>query len=68
MKHLIIPMLLVGGFVALATTDANAIVCAAGPYRAGCVVRPHVHPHAVVVAPRGVVVVAPRHHYHRRVY
>jgi hypothetical protein len=56
MKHLIIPLLLVGGFVALTTTEASAVVCAAGVYRAGCVA---VAPRAVVVAPRAVVV-APR--------
>jgi hypothetical protein len=72
MKHLIIPLLLVGGFVALTTTKASAVIyCAAGVYRAGCVARPVVvAPRAVVVAPRPVVVapravvVAPR----RRVY
>jgi hypothetical protein len=75
MKHLInltIPLLLVGGFVALTTTEASAVIyCAAGVYRAGCVARPVVAPRAVVVAPRAVVVaphravvVAPR----RRVY
>jgi hypothetical protein len=72
MKHLIIPLLLVGGFVALTTTEASAVVyCVAGVYRAGCVARPVVvAPRAVVVAPRPVVVapravvVAPR----RRVY
>jgi hypothetical protein len=72
MKHLIIPVLLVGGFVALTTTEASAVVyCAAGVFRAGCVARPVgvapaavvVAPAAVVVAPRAVVV-APR----RRVY
>jgi hypothetical protein len=54
---------------AFMTTSASAVVyCAAGVYRAGCVVRPVVAP--VVVAPRAVVVVprpvvvAPR----RRVY
>ena len=51
MKNLIIPMLLVGGFVALTTKEASAVIyCAAGVYRAGCVARP------VVVAPRAVVV------------
>jgi hypothetical protein len=51
MKHLIIPLLLMGGFVALTTTEASAVVCAVGVYRAGCVAaRP------VVVAPRAVVV------------
>jgi hypothetical protein len=69
MKHLIIPLSLVGGFVALTTTEASAVVyCAAGVYGAGCVARPVVAPvvvapRAVVVAPRAVVV-APR----RRVY
>jgi hypothetical protein len=70
MKHLTIPLLLVGGFVAFMTTEASAVVyCVAGVYRAGCVARPVVvAPRAVVVAPRPVVVapvvVAPR----RRVY
>jgi hypothetical protein len=54
MKRMI-PLLLVGGFIALTTTEASAVVCAAGVYRAGCVAaRP------VVVAPRRPVVVAPR--------
>ncbi len=63
MKHLIISLLLVGGFVALSTLKASAVVCARGVYRAGCagargavVVR-----RPVVAAPRGVVV-------RRRVY
>jgi hypothetical protein len=52
-KHLIIPVLLVGSFVGsfvvLTTTEANAVVCARGVYRAGCVsaggvVRPVVSP------------------------
>jgi hypothetical protein len=69
MKHLIIPMLLVGGFVALTTKEASAVIyCAAGVYRAGCVARPAgavvVAPRAVVVAPRPVVVAPVR----RRVY
>jgi hypothetical protein len=67
MKHLIIPLLLVGGFVALTTTEASAVVCAAGVYRAGCVAAPRavvVAPRAVVVAPRPVVVAPVR----RRVY
>jgi len=69
MKHLIIPLLLIGGFVALTTAEANAVVCARGVYRAGCVgaggaavvarpvVRPVVHPvaRAAVVAPRVAV-------------
>jgi hypothetical protein len=64
-KHLIIPVLLVasfvGSFVALTTTEARAVVCAAGVYRAGCV---GVRGAAVVHRPvyrRGVVV-------RRRVY
>jgi len=66
MKRLMIPLLLVGGFVVLTSTEAGAVIyCAAGVYRAGCVVRPVVvAPRAVVVAPRRAVVVAPR----RRVY
>jgi hypothetical protein len=56
MRHLMIPMLLVGGFVALTTTEASAVIyCAAGVYRAGCVARPAVG--AVVVAPGAAVVV-----------
>src|SRR5260370_31775013 len=66
MKHLIIPLLLAGGFLALSTVDASAVVCARGVYRAGCVgprgaavVRPPlVHP--VIVAPRRGGVVRPR--------
>jgi hypothetical protein len=71
MKHLMIPLLMAGSLVALTATDASAVIyCAAGLYRAGCVARPVVvapvvvAPRAVVVAPRGAVVVAPR----RRVY
>lgn len=69
MKHLAILSLLVSGFVALSTLEANAIVCARGVHRAGCVVhRPVVvAPRAVVVAPRRVVV-APRRVVRRRVY
>jgi hypothetical protein len=37
MKHVIIPLLLVGGFIALSTVQASAVVCARGVYRAGCV-------------------------------
>jgi hypothetical protein len=67
MKHVIIALLLVGGFVALSTMEASAVVCARGVYRAGCVGaggavvvgRPVAR--AVVVAPRAVVV-------RRRVY
>jgi hypothetical protein len=71
MKHLMISLLLAGGFIALSTMDASAVVCARGVYRAGCVAaggaavvaRPVVRPaaRAVVVAPRRVAV-------RRRVY
>jgi hypothetical protein len=66
-KHLIISVLLagsfVGSFVALTTTEANAIVCARGVYRAGCV-------GGVGVVRPGVrrVAVAPRVGIHRRVW
>lgn len=65
MKHVMISLLLAGGFVALNSTNASAVVCARGVYRAGCVAaggaavvaRPVVRPaaSAVVVAPRAVV-------------
>ena len=66
--HLIISLVLAGGFVALSTMEASAVVCARGVYRAGCVAgggavivrRPVVH--RAVVAPRRAVVVR------RRVY
>lgn len=68
MKHVIISLLLVGGFVALSTMEASAVVCARGVYRAGCVgagravvVGRPVAARAVVVAPRHVAV-------RRRVY
>jgi hypothetical protein len=71
MKHMIISVILVGGFIALSTMEASAVVCARGVVRAGCVAaggaavvaRPVVRPVArgVVVAPRGVAV-------RRRVY
>ena len=67
MKHAIFALFLVGGFVALSTMEASAVVCARGVYRAGCVgargavvARPVRR--AVVVAPRRGVVVR------RRVY
>ena len=67
MKHFIIPLLLVGGFVALSTMEANAVVCAAGVYRAGCVAaRPVAR--AAVVAPRAAVVAPRRVVVRRRVY
>ena len=68
MKYLTISLLLAGGFIALSTIDASAVVCARGVYRAGCVTtgggavvarRPAAR--AVVVAPRRVAV-------RRRVY
>jgi hypothetical protein len=68
MKHMIISLLLAGGFIALSTMDASAVVCARGVYRAGCVGvrgaavvvhRPVVRP--IIVAPRRAVV-------RRRVY
>jgi hypothetical protein len=63
MKHVIISLLLLGGFVAMSTLEANAVVCARGVYRAGCA-GPRgavVARRPVVGAPRGVVV-------RRRVY
>jgi hypothetical protein len=74
MNHLIIPLLLIGGFVALTTTEANAVVCARGVYRAGCVsaggaavvARPVVRP--VVRPVARAAVVAPRVAVRRRVY
>jgi hypothetical protein len=68
MKYLTISLLLAGGFIALSTIEASAVVCARGVYRAGCVAtggaavvarRPAAR--AVVVAPRRVAV-------RRRVY
>jgi hypothetical protein len=61
MKHLIISLLLLGGLVALSTMEANAVVCARGVYRAGCV-----GPHGAAVVRRPVV--APRAMVRRRVY
>jgi hypothetical protein len=61
--HLMISLLLAGGFVALSTMEASAVVCARGVYRGGGAVvvkRPVVH--RAVVAPRRAVVVR------RRVY
>jgi hypothetical protein len=65
MKHMIISVILAGGFIALSTMEASAVVCARGVVRAGCVAaggaavvaRPVVRPAArAVVAPRGVAV------------
>jgi hypothetical protein len=70
MKHLMIPVLLAASLIALSTMEANAVVCARGVVRAGCVAAgggtavvraPVVRPARAVVAPRGVVV-------RRRVY
>ncbi|SHK34759.1 hypothetical protein SAMN05444159_3045 [Bradyrhizobium lablabi] len=76
MKHLIIPLLLVGSFIAFSTMEASAVVCARGVVRAGCVAaggaavvaggaavvaRPVARPAGAVVAPRGAAV-------RRRVY
>jgi hypothetical protein len=36
MKHILIILSLFGGFVALSATEASAVVCARGVYRAGC--------------------------------
>ena len=65
MKHVIISLLLLGGFTALSTMEASAVVCARGVYRAGCVaaggaavVRAPVVVRRPVVAPRrGAVVI-----------
>jgi hypothetical protein len=69
MRHLIIPLLLAGSFIALSTMEASAVVCARGVVRAGCVAAggaavvagPVVRSGVAVVAPRGAVV-------RRRVY
>lgn len=37
MRRAIITLILLGGFTSLYTMEANAAVCAAGMYRAGCV-------------------------------
>ena len=68
MKYLTISLLLAGGFVALSTMEASAVVCARGVVRAGCVAAA---PGAAVVVARPVVrpvVVAPRAAVRRRVY
>jgi hypothetical protein len=63
MKRALIILGLLASVVTLTGTEANAIVCARGIVRAGCVgpaggvvVRRGVYPHAGVVARRGVVV------------
>jgi hypothetical protein len=35
MKHAIISLFLLAGFITLSTMEANAVVCAVGVYRAG---------------------------------
>jgi hypothetical protein len=59
MKHLMIPILLAAGLIALSTMQASAVVCARGVVRAGCVAAGGGA--AVVRAParRAVVVRAP---------
>ena len=37
MKHALIILSLLGGFIALSATEASAVVCGRGLYRAGCV-------------------------------
>jgi hypothetical protein len=37
MKHVLIALILLGGVIALSATEASAVVCARGVYRAGCV-------------------------------
>jgi len=76
MKRPITLLLLAGSVIALSTMEANAVVCARGVVRAGCVAAgggaavvvaapvvtaPVVRPAGAVVAPRGVAV-------RRRVY
>jgi hypothetical protein len=63
MKHAIISLLLLAGFITLSTMEASAVVCAVGVYRAGCVAggaavvrRPVVVAPRRVVAPRAVVI------------
>ena len=63
--------LLVLGLLAIQVSEANAVVCAAGAYHAGCasargaVVRRPVG--AAVVRPYGAAVVRPAYGVHRRV-
>jgi hypothetical protein len=37
MKHVLISLILLGGVITLTATEASAVVCARGVYRAGCV-------------------------------
>jgi hypothetical protein len=55
MKRLILATALIGGFFVFSATEASAVVCARGVYRAGC------------VGPRGAVGVH-RGYYGGRVY
>lgn len=48
MKRFILSAALLGGFFAFTATEANAVVCARGVYRAGCA-----GPHGAVVGHRG---------------
>jgi hypothetical protein len=59
MKHAIISLLLLAGFTALSTMEANAVVCARGVVRAGCVSAggAAVATRGAVVAPRRAVVI-----------
>jgi hypothetical protein len=59
MKHMLLVLSLLGGFVALSATEASAVVCARGLYRAGCIgpygpvgVRRGVYPRRFVVQGR----------------
>jgi hypothetical protein len=61
MKRALLILSLFGGFVALSATEASAIVCARGVYRAGCVgpygavgVRRAVYPYRAVGVRRAV--------------
>jgi hypothetical protein len=49
MKHSLIILSLLGGFIAVSATEAGAVVCARGVYRAGCV-----GPYGAVGVRRGV--------------
>jgi hypothetical protein len=68
MKHVIISLVLAGGFIAFSNFEASAVVCARGIYRAGCV-----GPRGAAVVHRPVVgraIVGPRRgvYVRRRVY
>ncbi|MBV9115456.1 MAG: hypothetical protein JOY67_21810 [Hyphomicrobiales bacterium] len=62
MKRYILLAALLGGYFALSASDANAIVCARGLYRAGCA-----GPRGAVVTHRGYYPYF-RHGYYRRPY